>query len=118
MYIICRHVYHVICHHVIRHRDPGYWSTSRLILETGLCLALGPKEGEEEREWQRQGGGVMTPAAACGVALIDRLRKAGFVWEVLPLVVEEAGEAAAGASSSAAGGLMKGEVKAPLVTRL
>lgn len=77
-----------------KNRDGGYWSTSRLILETGLCLA-------REEEGTRSGGGVMTPAAAAGLALIERLKKAGYDWEVLPLEVPST---AALAAAAAAGG--------------
>ena len=40
-------------------RDPGYWSTARMVLECGLCLA------QDERELLLEGmreGGVLTPA--------------------------------------------------------
>ena len=39
--------------------DPGYWSTARMVLECGLCLA------QDERELLQEGmreGGVLTPA--------------------------------------------------------
>jgi short subunit dehydrogenase-like uncharacterized protein len=54
--------------------DPGYAATSRMLSESGLCLAT--TEGE---------GGVLTPAAAMGDALVDRLRGAGMTlraWQV------------------------------------
>ncbi|WP_271299389.1 saccharopine dehydrogenase family protein [Sphingomonas sp. CV7422] len=46
-------------------RDPGYGSTSRMIVETALCLL--DREGETV-------GGVWTPAALLGTALRDRLQ--------------------------------------------
>lgn len=54
--------------------DPGYASTARMLSESGLCLATtdGP-------------GGVLTPAAAMGDALVERLREAGMTlraWQV------------------------------------
>jgi short subunit dehydrogenase-like uncharacterized protein len=53
--------------------DPGYGSTSKMIAESAVCLAKG--EGVTE-------GGVYTPAAAFGSALITRLREhAGLVFE-------------------------------------
>jgi len=53
--------------------DPGYGSTSRMIAESAVCLAK--DEGVKE-------GGVYTPAAALGDALIPRLREhAGLVFE-------------------------------------
>ena len=49
-------------------RDPGYGSTSKMIAETAIALSEidGP-------------GGVTTPGAALGEALIDRLR-----WKQMP----------------------------------
>ncbi|GAB4819277.1 hypothetical protein N2152v2_006323 [Parachlorella kessleri] len=60
-------------------RDPGYWGTSRMLLEAGLCLAL--QQGELDRR-QPVKGGVLTPATAMGSFLIERLRKAGLTYEV------------------------------------
>jgi len=45
-------------------RDPGYGATARMLGESAVCLA---KDGLSS------GGGVLTPAAAMGDALIDRL---------------------------------------------
>ncbi len=51
-------------------KDPGYGSTSKMISEAALCLAATPRETTP--------GGVWTPAAAIGAALIARLQeKAG-----------------------------------------
>jgi short subunit dehydrogenase-like uncharacterized protein len=48
-------------------RDPGYGSTSKMIAETALCLARDvPKE--------KTPGGIWTPGAALGEALIERLQ--------------------------------------------
>ncbi|GFR43446.1 hypothetical protein Agub_g4528 [Astrephomene gubernaculifera] len=61
-------------------RDPGYWSTSRMLLETGLALVLeAPRLAADPRLAQ---GGVLTPAAACGPVLLERLRAAGFEFRV------------------------------------
>jgi len=46
-------------------RDPGYGSTSKMITEAALCLRDTPRSETP--------GGVWTPAAAMGDALIDRL---------------------------------------------
>lgn len=46
--------------------DPGYASTSRMIVETALCLVEQPELGA---------GGFWTPAAIAGAPLIDRLRR-------------------------------------------
>ena len=58
------------------HRDPGYWSTSRMVLEAGLCLALDSDKISQE-------AGVMTSASGLGLPLIDRLRKAGYIFEIV-----------------------------------
>ena len=51
-------------------RDPGYGSTSKMIVETALCLLEGEKRG-----------GVWTPAALLGTGLRDRLQaKAGLTF--------------------------------------
>jgi len=60
-------------------RDPGYWSTSRMLLEAGLCLALQEKQLKESGCKE---GGVMSPAAALGLTYVERLRQAGYIWEV------------------------------------
>ncbi|MGL6110484.1 MAG: saccharopine dehydrogenase family protein [Rubrivivax sp.] len=48
-------------------RDPGYGSTCKLISESALCLA-------HEVGQDRAGGGVWTPGAAMGLALVRRLQ--------------------------------------------
>ncbi|PRW56953.1 saccharopine dehydrogenase isoform B [Chlorella sorokiniana] len=70
------------------HRDGGYWGTSRMLLEAALCLALQQKELDASTEVQK--GGVLTPASAMGMLLVDRLRNAGMTFKVL-----EEGQAAA-----------------------
>ena len=55
-------------------RDPGYGSTSKMLAEAALCLLKHPELGE---------GGVLTPAAAMGRTLIDRLEaNAGLTFKV------------------------------------
>ncbi|MGB0906228.1 MAG: saccharopine dehydrogenase family protein [Maricaulaceae bacterium] len=49
-------------------KDPGYGSTSKMITEAGLCLAL-------DVDRAQTGGGVYTSAPAMGEALIKRLTK-------------------------------------------
>ena len=56
-------------------RDPGYGSTSVMLSESALCLAL---QGTEIRTE----GGVLTPASAMGMPLVERLRKAGMTFDV------------------------------------
>jgi hypothetical protein len=55
-------------------RDPGYWGTSRMVLEAGLCLALDAKDCDAAG---CKSSGVLTPASAMGLVLMDRLRAAG-----------------------------------------
>ena len=55
-------------------RDPGYGSTSKMLSESALCLALDKLE---------TGGGFWTPATAMGQALMDRLTaNAGLTFEI------------------------------------
>jgi short subunit dehydrogenase-like uncharacterized protein len=56
-------------------RDPGYGSTAVMLSESALCLAL---EGAE----LPSGGGILTPATAMGMRLVERLRTAGLTLEV------------------------------------
>ncbi len=84
-------------------RDGGYWSTSRMLLETGLALVLDSAQLAADPRMAR--GGVLSPAAACGPVLLDRLRAAGFTFEVTdveggePLRQKEAAPAAAAAAA-------------------
>ena len=57
-------------------RDPGYGSTSKMLSACGVCLASNDLES---------GGGILTPAAAMGDALLKRLQEnAGLAFEILP----------------------------------
>lgn len=57
-------------------RDPGYGSTCKLITESALCLA-------NTVDRTMTPGGVWTPGAAMGLALVERLRqRAGLTFEV------------------------------------
>jgi short subunit dehydrogenase-like uncharacterized protein len=58
------------------HGDPGYASTSRMLGESALCLA---------QDDLGSSGGVLTPAVAMGAPLINRLRRVGLRFDVLPL---------------------------------
>jgi len=51
--------------------DPGYGSTSIMLAETALCLALDKHELPNEY-------GVVTPSVAMDTRIADRLKKAGF----------------------------------------
>jgi short subunit dehydrogenase-like uncharacterized protein len=52
--------------------DPGYGSTSKMLSQAALCLALDDLPTP---------GGVLTPATAMGFRLIERLRDAGLTLE-------------------------------------
>lgn len=54
-------------------RDPGYGSTSKMLGESAVSLAI------DERV---SGGGCLTPAAAMGAALLARLPSAGVRFEI------------------------------------
>ncbi|HEY0989954.1 MAG TPA: hypothetical protein VGD80_22950, partial [Kofleriaceae bacterium] len=54
--------------------DPGYASTSRMLGEAALCLARDPLSSP---------GGVQTPAVAMAQPLLERLRRAGLVFDAL-----------------------------------
>ena len=56
-------------------RDPGYGSTGKMLSECAVCLA---------KDELPTGGGVWTPAAAMGDALLKRLREnAGLTFEII-----------------------------------
>lgn len=63
------------------HRDGGYWGTSRMLLEAALCLALQQQELDASPEVLK--GGVLTPASAMGIFLVERLRNAGQTFKIL-----------------------------------
>ena len=52
--------------------DPGYGSTSKMLAETALCLALNADMLPKQY-------GVITPAVAMGTLIAGRLKKAGFI---------------------------------------
>lgn len=57
-------------------RDPGYGSSSKMIAESAVCLALDARNAT---------GGLHTPATAMGSALLERLqRNAEIGFEVIP----------------------------------
>lgn len=63
------------------HRDPGYWGTSRMLLEAGLTLALHLQELDASPDVLH--GGVLTPASALGEVYLKRLRNAGITFDVI-----------------------------------
>lgn len=59
----------------VRGGDPGYTETAKMISESALCLLLDRK--------QLPKGGVLTPAAAGGFHLLERLQAAGISFDVM-----------------------------------
>jgi len=57
------------------HSDPGYGETAKMLGQSALCLALDGPDLESP-------GGILTPASAMGMRLVERLRAAGMVFEV------------------------------------
>ncbi len=53
------------------HADPGYGSTSKMLGESALCLALDPLVSP---------AGMITPSVAMGGFLLERLRRAGLTF--------------------------------------
>ncbi|MEM7330950.1 MAG: saccharopine dehydrogenase NADP-binding domain-containing protein [Chloroflexota bacterium] len=58
---------------VVGQKDPGYGETAKMLGESALCLALDDLQSE---------GGVLTPASAMGMTLVERLRNAGMTFMV------------------------------------
>jgi short subunit dehydrogenase-like uncharacterized protein len=52
--------------------DPGYGSTAKMLGQSALCLAFDDLP---------QLGGILTPASAMGIPLVNRLRKAGMTFK-------------------------------------
>ncbi|HEY2510390.1 MAG TPA: hypothetical protein VGI39_06030, partial [Polyangiaceae bacterium] len=55
--------------------DPGYGETAKMISESAVCLA-------QDGEGEARAGGVLTPASAMGLRLVERLRRAGMAFDV------------------------------------
>jgi short subunit dehydrogenase-like uncharacterized protein len=60
---------------VVGTSDPGYGETAKMLGESALCLAL-----DDEKLEPRYG--VLTPASAMGMRLVERLRAAGMTFAV------------------------------------
>lgn len=56
--------------------DPGYTETAKMAAESALCLA-------RDRDRLPERSGVLTPAAAMGQPLLERLQRAGIRFEVV-----------------------------------
>lgn len=61
----------------VRGGDPGYGETSKMLAEAALCLV-------QDRERLPEQTGVITSAAAFGEVLIERLVRAGIVFQEVP----------------------------------
>ena len=59
-------------------RDPGYIDTARMLVESGLCLAL-------DAARLASPGGVLTPAFAMGPQLMARLATGGTELQFTPM---------------------------------
>lgn len=72
-----------------------------MLLEAGLCLALDRPKCDAAGCVK---GGVLTPAAAMGMVLVDRLRAAGITFDVVesPAQQQQAAGGVAGKTASAA----------------
>jgi short subunit dehydrogenase-like uncharacterized protein len=55
--------------------DPGYGETAKMLTESAVCLAM-------DSDGIAQEGGILTPASAMGMRLVERLRKAGMTFAV------------------------------------
>ncbi len=57
-------------------KDPGYGATAIMLGESAVCLAKDRRETLKTK-------GILTPAAAMGMVLVERLRRAGMTFEVM-----------------------------------
>lgn len=64
--------------HVAAQGDPGYAATAVMLGQSAICLAM-------DRDRLPSRGGVLTPATAMGLVLVDRLRAAGMTLTAEPL---------------------------------
>eukprot|EP00892_Ulva_mutabilis_P009618 jgi/Ulvmu1/7028/UM033_0087.1 len=64
------------------HRDGGYLSTSRMLLECALCMALQEDDLQADPYASENPGGILTPSAALGLVLHERLRNSGYELDV------------------------------------
>ena len=61
--------------------DPGYGETAKMLSESAVSLAQDPLPG---------GGGILTPASCMGMHLVERLRRAGMVFDVQEMPADAA----------------------------
>jgi len=62
--------------------DAGYLDTARMLVESGLCLALKTDRDRITATPQASAGGVFTPATCLGEVLLDRLVASGTYWNI------------------------------------
>ncbi|KAJ9126396.1 hypothetical protein QFC24_002134 [Naganishia onofrii] len=75
---------HVVVSTIKGQGDPGYWLTSRMLVESALSLTL--SHGQLSPIAQQ--GGVLTPAVAFGDVLVQRLKSRG-EFEIETMTLEE-----------------------------
>lgn len=61
--------------------DGGYWGAARMALESSLALALEGNKLDADPKCQK--GGVLTPATGLGETLVQRLKQAGFFFNIV-----------------------------------
>ena len=62
--------------------DPGYASTAMMASEAALCLVEDREKSTSSSSFKTFKGGCLTPATAMGMALVDRLRRAGMEFKM------------------------------------
>jgi short subunit dehydrogenase-like uncharacterized protein len=65
------------------HKDPGYGATAIMLIEAGLCLAF--DDIPTDATLPHLDAGVLTPASALGMTLVNRLRDAGMGFDIRPI---------------------------------
>jgi len=65
--------------------DAGYLDTARMLVESGLCLALRSEREKITSAAHSSMGGVYTPAACLGEVLLQRLVDSGTFWNISAL---------------------------------
>ncbi len=62
--------------------DPGYDETAKMLSESALCLAIHHWPPTPASTGDNSNGGILTPASAMGMTLVERLQKAGIRFTV------------------------------------
>ena len=62
--------------------DPGYGETAKMLAESALCLAEAELPPHGPHGPNGPNGGILTPATAMGMNLVERLRAAGMTFAV------------------------------------